>query len=40
VVTAAVDIVQSYCVVCGDFCGFSKSRYSAMLLGYVWSLLW
>jgi len=28
VVTATVDIVQLYCIVCGVCCGYSKSRYS------------
>jgi len=32
VVTARVDIVQWYCVVCGVYCGYSNSRYSAMVL--------
>ena len=40
VVTATVDIVQCYCVVCAVYFGFSKSRYSAMLLCFVWRLLW
>jgi len=40
VVTATVDIEQWYCVVCGVYCGYSNSRYSAMVLCYVWSLLW
>ena len=40
VVTAAVDIVQWYCVVCGVYCGYSNSRYSAMVLYCVWGLLW
>jgi len=40
VVTATIDIVQWYCVVCGDYCGYSNSRYNAMLLCCVWSLLW
>jgi len=40
VVTATVDIVQWYCVVCADYCGYSNSRYSAMVLCCVWSLLW
>jgi len=39
VVTATADIVQWYCVVCGVYCGDSNSRYSAMLLCCVWSLL-
>ena len=39
VVTATVDIVQCYCVVCGVYCGYSNSRYSAMLLCSVWRLL-
>jgi len=30
-VTATVDIVQRYCFVCGDYCGDSNSRYSAMV---------
>jgi len=40
VVTAKVDIVQWYCVVCGVYCGYSNSRYSAMILCCVWSSLW
>ena len=40
VVTATVDIVHCYCVVCGDYCGYSNSRYSAMILCFVWRLLW
>ena len=40
VVTATVDIVQWYSVVFGDYCGYSNSRYSAILLCFVWSLLW
>jgi len=32
VVTATVDIKQWYGVVCGDYCGYSNSRYRAMLL--------
>ena len=32
VVTATVDIVQCYCVLCEDYCGYSNSRYSAMVL--------
>jgi len=35
VLTATVDIVQWYCVVCGVYCGYSKSRYSAMVLCFV-----
>jgi len=31
-VTATVDIVKWYCVVCGDYCGDGNSRYNAMLL--------
>ena len=31
-VTATVDIVQYYCVVSGDYCGYSKCSYSATLL--------
>ena len=38
--TAKVDIVQCYCVVCGVYCGYSNSRYSAMLLCILWRLLW
>ena len=34
-VTAAVDIVHWYCAVCGDFCGYSNSSYSAMVLCFV-----
>jgi len=40
VIRATVDIVQLYCVVCGVYCGYSNSRYSAMVLCFVWSLLW
>jgi len=40
VVTATVGIVQCYCVVYGDYCGYSNSRYSAMVLCCVWRLLW
>jgi len=40
VVTTTVDLEQWYCVVCGVYCGYMKSRYRAMLLCYVWSLLW
>ena len=40
VVTATVDIVQCYCVVCGVYCRYSNSRYSAMLLCFVWRLFW
>jgi len=40
VVTATVDIVQRYCVVCGVYCGYSTRRYSAILLCYVWTFLW
>jgi len=32
VFTATVDIVQWYCVICGGYCGYSNSRYSAMVL--------
>ena len=39
-VTATVDIVQWYCIVCGVYCGYSNSRYSAMVLNCVWSILW
>jgi len=35
VVTASVDIVRNYSVVCGDYCGYSKSRFSAMVLRFV-----
>jgi len=40
VFTATVDIVKCYCVLCGVYCGYSNSRYSEMLLCFVWSLLW
>jgi len=40
VVTATVDTGQWYCVVWGVYCSYSKSRYSAMVLCCVWSLLW
>jgi len=40
VVTATVDIVQLYCVLCGDYCGYINIRYSAMLLCCVWRLVW
>ena len=32
VVTSTVDIVQWYSVVCGIYCGYCTSSYSAMLL--------
>jgi len=32
VVSATVDIVQWYCVLCGVYCGYSNSRYNAMVL--------
>ena len=35
VVTETVDIVQWYCVVCGVYCGYSNSSYSAMELCFV-----
>jgi len=38
--TATGDIVQWYCVMCGVYCGDSNTRYSAMVLCCVWSLLW
>jgi len=38
-VTGKVDIVQWYCVVYGAYCDYSNSRYSAMVLCCVWSLL-
>ena len=37
---ATVDIVQWYCVLCVVYCGYSNSRYSAIVLCCVWSLLW
>jgi len=40
VVTATVDIVQCFCVVFGIYCVYSNSTYSAMLLCFVWRLLW
>ena len=39
-VRAKVDIVQWYCAVCGEYCGYRNSRYSAMVLCCVWSLFW
>jgi len=39
VVKATVDVVQCYCVVCGDYCGYSNSRCSAIVLCSVWSIL-
>jgi len=39
VVTLTVVIVQWYLVLFGVYCGYSNSRYSAMLLCFVWSLL-
>ena len=33
------DIVQWYCVVCGNYCVYSNGRYSAMVLCCVWNLL-
>jgi len=35
VVTATVDIVQCFCVVCGDYCGYNNRRYSAIFLCFV-----
>jgi len=35
VVTSTVYIVQCYCVLCGVYCGYIKSRYTAMVLYYV-----
>jgi len=32
VVTATVDIVQYYSVLCGVYCGYSNSRYSSNVL--------
>ena len=40
VVTATVNIVQWYCVLFGVYFGYSNSRYSAIVLSFVWSLLW
>jgi len=37
---ATVDTVQWYCVVCGVYCGYSNSRYSAMVTDCVWRYLW
>ena len=34
-VTASVDIVQWYCVVCGVYFGYSNRRYSAIVLCFV-----
>jgi len=39
VVTATIDIVKWSCVVCEVYWGYSNSRYSAMVLCCVWSLL-
>jgi len=35
VITATVDIVQWYCVVCGVYCGYTNNSYSAMILRCV-----
>jgi len=35
VVTATIDIVQWYCVVCGVNFGYSNSKYSAMVQCFV-----
>ena len=40
VVKAKVDILQCYCVVNRVYCGYSNTRYSAMLLCCVLILLW
>jgi len=32
VVTATLDIVQWYCVVCGVYCGYSNRSYSAKVM--------
>jgi len=40
VVTATLDIVQYYCVLCGVYCGYRNSSYSAMILCSVSRLLW
>jgi len=40
VVTATIVIIKCYCVLCGVCCGYSNSRYSAMFLCCVCSLLW
>jgi len=40
VVTTTVDVVQWYCFLCGGYCGYSNSRYGAMVLSCVWSVLW
>ena len=39
-VTATADIAQIYCVLVGVYCGYSNGNYSAILLCFVWSLLW
>ena len=40
-VTATIDIVQCYCVVCVEFIVVTvNSRYNVMVLCFVWSLLW
>ena len=40
VVTATVDRVHWYCILCGVYCGYSNISYNAMVLRFVWSLLW
>jgi len=40
VVTGTVDIVQCSYVVFGIYCCYRNSRYSAMILCFVWRLLW
>ena len=40
VVTATLGIVQCFCAVYVVYCGYSYSRYSAMVVCCVWSLLW
>ena len=39
VITATVDIVQLFCVVCEVYCGYSNSSFSAIVLCCVWCLL-
>jgi len=39
VVRASVELVQILCAVCGVYCGYSNSRYSALVLCCVLSIL-
>jgi len=40
VVTEPLNIVKCYCFVCGVYCGYSNSRYRAMVLCCEWRLFW